>query len=410
MRPKLNIALMNGGLGLLGPAAFGTCGLLIASPSAPVAGYGVPFLCKSKKAVTDAFAQVGNSGIVTAINTYFFGEASEGTSLYIMCMARTTTLATMLAAVNADKLLTLANGAIRMLGVIKYPDTGTYTPTIATGFDNDVHAAATAAQTLCNAWFGNKKPFRCLIEGYGFTTAGDALDYSTVAHNYRNVGIVAANIGDSTANALLIVLGRAAKVNPNQNIGRIKSKSLNIEQATSIKIGATAIENVAVADLDLLHDKRYISFERNEVESGVVITDDNMLTQTTDDYNNLAYGRVIDNATRITFNTYYRELKDDVEVDEGGRLAPVVEKALEDAIEADMDKNMRGQLSKKKDGISDVTALVNPDPTVYAPLYAANGITNPNFNILQTGQVYLFLQLRPKGCMKYLYIYLGYTS
>jgi hypothetical protein len=29
------------------------------------------------------------------------------------------------------------------------------------------------------------------------------------------------------------------------------------------------------------------------------------------------------------FETYYRELKDDVEVDEGGRLGTVVEKALE---------------------------------------------------------------------------------
>jgi hypothetical protein len=407
MRPQVDIALSNGGLNLQGPPAFGTVGILVASPVAPVAGFGVPFLIKSKNEAATAFAQVGNAAVLAVITDRFFAEASEGTAVYVMAMAQTTTLAVLLAAANADKLLTLANGAIRLLGVIKYPAVD-YAPTITNGFDEDVHTAVIAAQTLADRWFLLKKPFRVLIEGFGFTNAGAAKDYST--DTKRNVAIVVGNINAGTADALCLVLGRASKASPQQNIGRVKSGSLSVPQADVLKLGAVLIENVPDSDLELLYDKRYMSFERNEIASGYVITDDNMLTALTDDYNSLANGRVIDNATRISFAVYYRELKDDVDVDEGGRLATVVEKALENAIESGLDQYMRGQLSTKKDGTSDVECLVNPDAIVYAPLYAANDIQNPNFNILQTGQVYLFLQLRPKGCLKYLLVYLGYVA
>lgn len=407
MRPQISIALSNGGLNLQGPPAFGTCGLLVASPAAPVAGYGVAFLIKNKKDLAIAFAQGGNVAVLAAITDRFFAEAAEGTSLYILAMAETTSLTTMLAPANADKLLTLANGAVRMVGAVKFP-AGSYVPVITNGFDQDVHDAVIAAQTLANSWFLNKKPFRVLIEGFAFADAATAKDYST--DTKRNVGIVVGNINSGTADTLLLTLGRASKALPQQNIGRVKSGSLIIEQNAVVKIGAVAIENFAIADLETLHSKRYVTMERNENASGYVVTDDNMLTSLADDYNNLAYGRVIDNATRIAFSTYYRELKDDVEVDEGGRLSPVVEKALENSIEADIDQFMRGQLSKKKDGTADVECLVNPDAVKYAPLYAANDIIDPNFNILQTGKVYLFLQLRPKGCLKYLYVYLGYVS
>jgi hypothetical protein len=118
---------------------------------------------------------------------------------------------------------------------------------------------------------------------------------------------------------------------------------------------------------------------------------------------------VIDNAVRVAFATYYKELKEDVEVDAGGRLAPVVEKALEAEIESAINQQMAAQLSKKESGFADVDCLVNPDPVQYAPLYAQNNIT-PNFNVQDGGNVYLFLLLRPKGCLKQINIYLGFTA
>ena len=113
---------------------------------------------------------------------------------------------------------------------------------------------------------------------------------------------------------------------------------------------------------------------------------------------------------RIAFQTYYNELKDDVDVDDEGRIAKVEEVYLQDIIENNVDTQMRTQLSKKKDGSAAITCLVNPDTTDYAALYAANNIQNPNLNIIQTGTIYLFAKARPKGCLRDIEVFLGYTS
>ncbi len=210
--------------------------------------------------------------------------------------------------------------------------------------------------------------------------------------------------------ATLLALGRLAKIQPQQNLGRVKSGSLNIAAAYAVKIGATSVDTIADSELEALYSKRYITFEKNQVAAGYVFNDDNALTQLTDDYNSLSNGRVIDNAVRIAFSTYYKELKDDVEVDAGGRLAIVVEKALETEIETAINQGLGLQLSKKDDGTADVTCLVNPDAALYAALYAANAIANPNFNVFDGGNVYIFIALRPKGCLKQINVFIGFTA
>lgn len=406
-RPSVNINLTNGGLNIPAVSENGTSAVLIASPIAPVAGYGVPFLIKTIAQAEAALGQVGNEDVLAAITDGFFAEAPEGIKLYVMCMAPATNLATLVAAVNAEKVLNMGAGAIRMLALIKFPP-GSYVPTITDGFDQDVHAAVTAGQTLANTWFGKKKPFRVLVEGYAFADAAAAKDYATAAN--RNCFIVTANINDSTATAIMLALGRAAAMQPQQNIGRIRSGSLKIAETATVKIGEIAVDSMTSADLDTLYDKRYITIEKNQTDSGYVFTDDNALCDPTDDYNNLRYGRVVDNATRVTFSNYYQELKNDVDVETGGRLSLVVEKALESSIENAVENEMSGQLSKNADGTAAVQALVNPDPTQYAALYENAGISSPNFNLLQTGTVYIFVRMRPKGCLKFINVYLGYTA
>src|SRR4051812_48766665 len=128
-RPRVNIALSNGGLNLQGPTDFGVTGVLIAAPVAPVAGYGVAFVCKSIKQVQTAFAQAGNEAVVDALVNGFFAEAAEGTVLHILAMAQTTAMATLVTAANAEKILVAAEGALRLLVVIKFPDED-YVPTV----------------------------------------------------------------------------------------------------------------------------------------------------------------------------------------------------------------------------------------------------------------------------------------
>lgn len=407
-RPSLSIALMNGGLNLIAPSEFGTTGLLIASPIAPVAGYGVPFLVKSKDQVKTAFAQVGNEAVSSALQDYIFGEAPAGTKVYIMCMANTTTLATMASAANAEKVLNMGAGAIRRLGAIKFP-ANDYTPTITNGFDVDVHNAVTAFQTLANAWLLKKMPFRYFVEGFAFADTATAKDYSATTN--RNGFIVASNIDGSTAKATLLALGRAAAIAPQRNIGRGKDASLNIPDAAVVKVGAIVADLMTDTDLDTLWDKRYITIIRNPSASGYIFSDDPALTATTDDYNNLRYGSVMDNITRRAFVTYAKELKDDVDVNEGGRMDTVVEKALAGEIKNDIGLNLAGQLSTDK-GEPAVTCLVNPDPELYRDLYEKNGIDTAtlNFNLLQTGKVYIFVLSRPKGSIGTLSVFLGYTA
>lgn len=406
-RPKVNIALTNGGLNIQPPTEFGSSGVLIASPVAPVAGYGVAFVIKSIAQAQTAFAQAGNEAVVEAIEKGFYAEAPEGTTLRVLCMAQATTLVTLASAVNAEKLLTPAAGELRLLTAIKFPSGG-YTPTITNGFDQDVHDAVAAFQTLANTWFGKKKPFRFIAQGYGATTISAAKDYAT--GTYPNGFIVDFTINDSSAWAAMLFAGRVARINPEENAGKIKTGSLNIPDSAAVKIGSTAVESVSDADLDTLYDKRYISVEKNQVASGYVFNDDSAIVAPTNDYNNMRFGRVIDNAVRVAFDVYYRELKSEVDVTEGGRLGAVAEKALEAAIENAINQRIRGQFSLLKDGTADVNCLVNPDAVQYAALYADNGISSPNFNLLNAGQVYLFLKCRPKGCIKTLNVYLGYVA
>jgi len=412
MRPDVIIGLSNGGLNIQPPSEFGTAVLIMATPAAPTAGYGVAFEIKSIGQAKAAFAAAGNADVLKAIIEAFYGEAPEGTKLFVVCLAQVTTMTAMAAAAVAELGLNKAGGQARLVAICKQPAAG-YVPDVVEGFDGDVHTATAAMQALANTWLGKKMPFRFFIQGFAYTgVPADVKDYKTTA--FRNGHIVVGNVGGNNAAgslfATLLALGRAARIQPQQNIGRIKSGSLNINQTYMVRIGATEADKVSDADLNTLHEKRYITFEKNKIASGFVFNDDNSTTVETDDYNNLRNGRVIDNAVRVAHATYYNELKEDVEVDAGGRLAPVVEKALETQIETAIDQQMRSQLSKNAESSADVECLVNPDPFEFAALYTKNGIDNPKFNVFDGGNVYLFISLRPKGCLKRINIFLGFVA
>lgn len=406
-RPKVNIGLMNGGLGIALTNAFGNSAVLVSSPVAPVAGYGVAFIVKSAEQAKTAFAQTGNEDVLDAFVAGFFAEGPAGTPVVVLALAEDTTLTQMATEANLDKLY--AEGVdVKLISLIKFPSED-YTPTITTGFDAEVFTAVTAMQTLANTWLGRKKPFCFFVQGYGNTgVVANLKDYITGTS--KNGHIVAFEIDANGATATLLVAGRAARVEPQENIGKIKRGSLVIDDTAAITIGGVAIATFSSTDLDTLYDKRYIAIEKNEVEAGYVINDDNALVVPTSDYNNLRNNRVINEAVRVAFNVYYRELKNDVEATAGGRMSTVAEKALEAAVETAIDQQLRGQMSKKKDGTADVNCLVNPDPASYATLYEQNNITDPNFNLLASGQVYLFIEIRPKGCIKYLNVFLGFVA
>jgi len=405
-RPGTDIALMNGQLGITPPSEFGTSLLMVAAPAAPTAGYGTMFIIKSKADAKTAFANSGNAGLLKAIVSGFFAEAPEGNTLYVVAMAQTTTLTQLADAANVEKALIPAKGAIRMVAFIKYP-AGSYAPTVTNGFDADVHTAVTAAQALANTWLAKKKPIRCFIQGFACTGApAAALDYAVTTN--RNCFVVAPEVALDGGLSTLLFLGRAVKVNPQQNVGRILSGSLNIDPTFSVTIGSVNIESLSDTILDGYFAKRYITFEPNKASSGFVISDDIALVAGTDDYNNLAYGRVSDNLIRIADRVYYLQVKNDVDVDEDGRIDMVIEKALENKIIDAVNQEMGGQLSSNRDGTASVVCRINPDPVLFASLYSDNNINTPNLNLLQAGKLYVFVTGRPKGCLRNISIYIGY--
>src|SRR5436190_17223096 len=116
-RPVLNVNIMNGQLGLLGPSENGITALVIATPAAPTGtAYGTAFIVKSKADVIAKFADVLNAPVVIALNDGFFAEAPEGTEVHITCLANTNTLDQLAAAANVQKSLNSAAGKARLVG------------------------------------------------------------------------------------------------------------------------------------------------------------------------------------------------------------------------------------------------------------------------------------------------------
>jgi hypothetical protein len=103
-------------------------------------------------------------------------------------------------------------------------------------------------------------------------------------------------------------------------------------------------------------------------------------------------------------------LKNDIDVDDNGLPATVFTKALAKDVENAINANMGGQLSSNPDGTANVTAIINPDPVQYAAIYEANNIDSPNFDILQNGNLYIYLSMVPKGCIQAINVFIGFAS
>lgn len=234
--PKVNVVFGASNLGISAADASGIFGLMASVLAAPTAGYGVPFLIKSKAQAKAAFADPLNVGILKAITDGFYGEVSEGSPLYITCFAATTSLATMadIANTNVGALNNFSGKKLRAIGLVRFPASN-YVPTIIEGFDGDVHDAVIKAQEQATAWIQQYKPLEFLVEGRSFTDATTAKDY-TVTIN-KNVHIAIGSEGGNSAISVLRALGKKAANAVHRNFGRVKSGSLNIAQDAVVVLG-----------------------------------------------------------------------------------------------------------------------------------------------------------------------------
>lgn len=398
--PKVSVILGASNLGLSAADETGVMGLLAAIPAANTSGYGVPVLIKSIAQAKTELADALNVKVLDAIVNGFFGEVSEGSPLYCNFLANTVSLTDLVDSANLyfTNLDNFSGKKIRALGVIRFPDVS-YTPTITTGVDADVLTAVTKGQALATARIAQNKLINVLVEGRGFTNATAFKDFATTTNPQVHV-VISSEAGNSAV-SVLRALGKKAAGPIQRNIGRVKSGSLKIDSTTAITIGTTAITAMSQADLDTLHDKRAITYIINEDAPGFIFNDDVSCVAATSDYGTWSNNAVIGEAMRIAYAQYYKTLKDDLTVDETGRIEKSIEKNLEQDIIDAINKSIG-------DNISGVDALVNPDTTSSAALYANANVSNPNLNLTSGGKLYVFLTIRPKGYIKDVSVLLGF--
>lgn len=381
--PKVAITLGNGNLGRTAATDDGVAGLVLTGVATNQLALAVPTVLFS---LSDA-EQLGITN--ASANTYayrhikeFYDIAGEGAELYIMLVESTVTMPQIADVTNANgavKLLDAAKGRIRLLGITFNPDDLYVAPT-GEGMDGNVFDAVVKAQQLAQAYTEQFKPVRILLEANAVDIEHPEKlkDLRTLSAN--RVGIVLAGTYYDTPSVGLVI-GRAASIPVQRNLGRVKDGALPI---TNAYIASKKIEDISA--LELLHAKGYIFFRTFVGRSGYYLNDDPMCAPVTDDYSQLAMGRVIDKAITLSYQTYVEELNDEVAIDENGKLSVPVIKYLQSRIETAVNTAMA-------DEISSFSAYVDA-----------------NQNVLSTGKITVKATIVPVGYTKTIEVLLGFSN
>ena len=397
--PKVNIIVRNGGL----VTAVGTddqvCGLILQSPVAPsglaLATPAQIFSVNDAIAlgITAAFDSTNSTNCNKQISD-FYATAGQGKELWIMILVNTTLMATLLDITQtsmAYALINAANGRIKMLGVSRKP-VGSYTATYTGQLDADVANALPKAQALGDGFAALYKPFRILVDGRDFQGTLSSLT-NLRASAYNRVAVVLGADTVSTKESMVgRALGRFAAGPVQRNIGRVKDGDIGISAAyfngTTL---LTDIKDIAVGSLDNVNDNGYI-FPRKIVGlNGYYFNDDPTASPITDDFGQVARGRIIDKATVIAYQTYVNELNDDLDVDASGKISAGVAKYYQGKIETALNNAFFGGIFGAE--VSSVKVVVDP-----------------NQNIITTNKITVTVYIQPKAYSKTIEVSLGLTA
>jgi hypothetical protein len=382
--PKVAITLGNGNLGANVATEDGVAGLVLTGVATAGLPLGTPKVIFSLNEAQDlGILATGSNASAHRHIREFYDMAGEGAELYIMTVADTVTLtqqADLTNATGATKLLDAAQGRIRLLGLTRTP-AASYIPGLTDGLDKDSLDAITKAQQLALAYGAQYKPVRVLIEGRKLDTANLATLKDLRTYTANHAGVVIGSTTNDGSASVGLVLGRAASIPVQRNIGRVKDGALPI---LSAYVNTAKSEDLTSGDL--LHDKGYIFLRTFVGRSGYYLNDDPMCAPVTDDYSQLALGRVIDKATMVAYQTYVEELNDEITIDESGKISVPVIKYLQNKIESAVNLAM-------VDEISSFSAYIDADQ-----------------NVLSTGKLTVKAAIVPMGYTKTIEVLLGFTN
>lgn len=383
--PGVNITLGNGGLGQAAVTTDGVAGLILTGKA--VAG----------KLELNKHYQLGSTrdlkvlGIEAETNPLsdkevkaFYAQAGDGAELHLIVVSEATTL-TAMCDPAADsplcKLIDAAGGRIRLVGVNKIAPKE-YEAVLTEGIDGDAITAAEKAQQTADSYAKQIRPFRLLLPAPAWAGVTEKL-YKPAESAYNRVAFVLASDDaiEHTA-AIGMVLGRAALMEPQQSIGRVKNGAIASNGYFTSGDGYLSKSGLA----ESLNDAGYIFFMNYPTKNGCYLNGDPMAAPTADDYSYLHLGRVIDKAMVIAYSTYITEILENIRVDDKGGLSAGICKSFEGMIENAIAASMGSQISK-------FTAYINPGQ-----------------NILSTGKLNIDCKLVPLGVLREIQVNLAFDN
>lgn len=345
--PSINIIRAGGGLGRREPSDDGICGIIMGGVAtvATTSTAALPLNTSVKlQSTTDAKGygldsnyDTSNSVLVYYHIEEFFRMNPNGT-LWLMLVGQAVTQTQMIdkaITTNAKKLITDANGEIKVLATALNP--ATYAPTITSGIDADVISAILKAQQLIDEEKGEQRPIDIIIEGRAFTgTATALLNVRSTSPIAPQVHVCLAQDNVKAASLALYakhasvgtLLGTISLARVHENIGwvgkfRIDSPADNKFTMPGLS-SSLPINSYTTTDLITLNDKGYIFLRKFNNVSGAYWNDSSSCTLSSDDYAYLENNRVINKAHRLVYAAYVPYQNAPLKVDSAGKLSPEV--------------------------------------------------------------------------------------
>lgn len=393
--PGVNITVENGALGRVATTSDGVAGLIVvgvAKPNMPL--YTPKQIFSLKEAESLGFSQ--EDDLAEEVDTWqqikeFYDEAGNGAELFIMTVPVTKTMTETLDVANttngAQKLLDYAQGRIRLLGISRNIDPNVeYEQVTQGGIDEDVHTALPKGQTLAIQYRNNFKPVSIFVDGRGWNgTVADLIDLRTYTFSKCSV-VLLTTVAGKTSAAVGLVLGRAAKLPVQRNIGRVKDGGLNVSKLYYTSGGN--IEDFSDAQIAAIHDKAYITPRKFVGRSNYFLADDPTATTGNDDYLTLANNRVIDKALVTVYTTYVNEINDEVEITSEGKMSATKVAYFRQVLSNALNLTM---LSERE--ISDFEVFIDPDQ-----------------NVLANDRIDIVVRVTPVGYTKAIEVSLGFKN
>lgn len=344
-RPNVNITLGNGNLGRSTATDDGVAALLLTG--ATVSGkleLNKHYQLSGTADLVALGVTADNNPLVYKEVTAFYEQTGDGAELHLLVVAEATTLAQMCdSAADSPlrKLIDASGGRVRLVGVNKIPP-AEYEADTTQGIDKDAITAAEKAQAVIESYAAGKvNPFRLLMPAPAFDAEVDSLFKPRESSTNAVCYVLASDDAAKHTAAIGRVLGRAASLSVHQSIGRVRSGSIGTD--IYLTDGRSYIDADGLADS--LHDAGYIIPVAYPRKNGAYLNGDPSAAPVTDDYAQLRYGRTVDKARIIVYDTLIDEVLDDVDTDSDGDLSAGQRASYEGVIENAVLTQMNGEIT-----------------------------------------------------------------